>query len=266
VSTVYRKFADNLMRLALERGSIAEVCRAIGINRQQFNKYLSGTVLPNQSTLSRLARYFDLTERELFCLEAAVMEKRTPTESFPNAFVKASKEANLAEGKYSFYMPWSVAEGFVTRSIMILSRINGLLTFTRHLKLRESLDVSAPEMPLEMRGIVFQNGQQVVFCGREGQGWNNYVATYAFNLGNRTLDGICPGLAVVFTQTSYPLTLSGFLMKEEDQQDHFTNIGVFPIDDGAIPQKIRSIFAAKKSEIGILHCLKLSKDLRPVQL
>lgn len=51
-------FAKNLRELCLRRGSIAAVCRQIGINRQQFNRYLTGETKPSQHTLVRLTEFF----------------------------------------------------------------------------------------------------------------------------------------------------------------------------------------------------------------
>ena len=40
--------------------SISEVCRQIGINRQQFNKYLSGTYAPSRGNLAQICRFFKI--------------------------------------------------------------------------------------------------------------------------------------------------------------------------------------------------------------
>jgi len=45
--------------------SIAYVCRRIGINRQQFNKYLAGTVRPSRYNMRRISDFFGVTEAEL---------------------------------------------------------------------------------------------------------------------------------------------------------------------------------------------------------
>ena len=52
--------ASNLRYLCGLRKSISEVCRSIGINRQQFNKYLSGTTTPSAFNLGRISSYFGL--------------------------------------------------------------------------------------------------------------------------------------------------------------------------------------------------------------
>ncbi|MGR3570531.1 helix-turn-helix domain-containing protein [Brevirhabdus sp.] len=45
--------------------SIAQVCRRIGVNRQQFNKYLAGSVRPSRHNMRRICDFFGVTEAEL---------------------------------------------------------------------------------------------------------------------------------------------------------------------------------------------------------
>lgn len=58
-------FSVNLSLLSRNYRSIAEVCRRIGINRQQFNKYLSGQVHPSRHNMQRLCDFFGVTESEI---------------------------------------------------------------------------------------------------------------------------------------------------------------------------------------------------------
>ncbi len=59
-------FAENLRLLCSHYASVAEVCRRIGINRQQFNKYLSGASSPSLHTLRRICDFFGVEEGEIF--------------------------------------------------------------------------------------------------------------------------------------------------------------------------------------------------------
>jgi transcriptional regulator with XRE-family HTH domain len=45
--------------------SIAEVCRKLVINRQQFNKYLSGQARPSRHNMRRICDFFGVTESEM---------------------------------------------------------------------------------------------------------------------------------------------------------------------------------------------------------
>lgn len=55
----------NLGHLCGFYSSIAVVCRRIEINRQQFNKYLSGQTRPSRHNMRRICDFFGVTEAEL---------------------------------------------------------------------------------------------------------------------------------------------------------------------------------------------------------
>lgn len=58
-------FQKNLRYLSSHYRSVAEACRRIGINRQQFNKYLNGTTMPSVHNLKRISDFFGMDESEL---------------------------------------------------------------------------------------------------------------------------------------------------------------------------------------------------------
>lgn len=55
----------NLRLLCSYQKSISEVCRRTAINRQQFNRYLSGATRPSAHNLQKICRFFELDEYEL---------------------------------------------------------------------------------------------------------------------------------------------------------------------------------------------------------
>ncbi|ETI61282.1 helix-turn-helix transcriptional regulator [Marinomonas profundimaris] len=58
-------FSDNLKLLCSYYKSVAEVCRRIGINRAQFNRYLNGTTSPSNSTQRRICEFFGVEIAEI---------------------------------------------------------------------------------------------------------------------------------------------------------------------------------------------------------
>lgn len=58
-------FGSNLRELSKRARSIAQLCRDIGINRTQFNRYLSGEAFPRPDVLLRLCRFFNVDARIL---------------------------------------------------------------------------------------------------------------------------------------------------------------------------------------------------------
>lgn len=58
--------SQNLRALCGLERSVSEVCRRIGINRQQFNKYLNGASRPSSFNLQRICAHFQVQPAELY--------------------------------------------------------------------------------------------------------------------------------------------------------------------------------------------------------
>lgn len=59
------EFCQNLRLLASYEPSIAALCRKLAFNRQQFNKYLAGSVFPSRRNLRRICDHFGVTDSEI---------------------------------------------------------------------------------------------------------------------------------------------------------------------------------------------------------
>jgi transcriptional regulator with XRE-family HTH domain len=62
--------ARNLQSLCRTFRSVAEACRVLGVNRQQFNKYLAGKHVPASKVLASVARHFSIGADDFFASEA----------------------------------------------------------------------------------------------------------------------------------------------------------------------------------------------------
>jgi transcriptional regulator with XRE-family HTH domain len=58
-------FAANLRLLCSYGRSISDICRQLGINRQQFSRYVGGSTRPSLSTLRRICDFFGIDEHEI---------------------------------------------------------------------------------------------------------------------------------------------------------------------------------------------------------
>jgi len=58
-------FGANLRQLARKYPSVSELSRRLGINRTQFNRYLSGESFPRPDVLDRICSFFDVDARIL---------------------------------------------------------------------------------------------------------------------------------------------------------------------------------------------------------
>lgn len=58
-------FTENLKLLASYYPSVSEMCRKLGINRQQFMRYLSGAAFPSRFNLRKICDFFGIDEYEI---------------------------------------------------------------------------------------------------------------------------------------------------------------------------------------------------------
>jgi transcriptional regulator with XRE-family HTH domain len=173
---IHQNFGINLRIQCQKFQSIAEACRAIDINRQQFNKYLSGAMLPNARTLQRICAVFGTEEWELFKpeenrSELSNDEKGAQQNSTLTAFTKAmaargsfsdmfkvDPNTALQPGLYKCFFPLPGIRGCLIPSTVSISTSCGFHTFTRHTRLSSP---SSPQHKIAQgkhHGIVLSNG------------------------------------------------------------------------------------------------------------
>ena len=98
---MHEDFARNLRLLCSYYRSIAEVCRRLGINRPQFNRYLSGRYRPSAHTLRRFCDFFGVEEHEILLpsgqFERLVQVRPRPVTARESAAPEAPHLAHLRD-------------------------------------------------------------------------------------------------------------------------------------------------------------------------
>lgn len=97
------QFTGALRMLCEKRGSVNAVCRELGINRQQFAKYLSGTNLPSAYVIQRLILYFAV-DPNVFFLRGRRRHRFGPSRPMPDEV----GHFGLNEG---FYLEYTATPG-----------------------------------------------------------------------------------------------------------------------------------------------------------
>ena len=133
-------FAPNLRLACGFERSISEVCRRIGINRQQFNRYLSGQSRPSRFNMNRICAHFGLEPAQFYLsppeFEAVLAPRRDQagmagftTEAFGPLFEQVlprqQKALRLYHGFYHSYFKAFGWEGYIMRSLIHLYEHQG---------------------------------------------------------------------------------------------------------------------------------------------
>ncbi|MEC7258960.1 MAG: helix-turn-helix transcriptional regulator [Pseudomonadota bacterium] len=111
-------FGANLRLLASAYPSVSELTRQLGINRTQFNRYLTGESFPRPDVLDRICRFFDVDARiilepvDALPRHEAVLNgeflgpflgpavTNMPGEMFPDGFYSFSRRSFLDESAF----------------------------------------------------------------------------------------------------------------------------------------------------------------------
>jgi len=134
----------NLRILCSSKDSIAEICRRIGISRQQFNKYLAGKHEPSRANLRLICQYFGIDLLDLYLTPVRFSTLFT-NQNYPHLDVlrrspvatrllglTAQSQKDLVGycGVYERYHPSSIYKGQVLRSIVYIYITTGLVQYS----------------------------------------------------------------------------------------------------------------------------------------
>lgn len=130
-------FCRNLRLACSFHPSIAQVCRRLGLNRAQFNKYLSGAARPSAHTLLRISDFFGMEPHEMALphsrfaqllslrptLANRATERADPLANHLDGLRRRSR-GNLDKylGYYFEYYHSMAIPGYVLRSLLVLYR------------------------------------------------------------------------------------------------------------------------------------------------
>jgi transcriptional regulator with XRE-family HTH domain len=173
--TLHLLFAENLRRKSAEFGTIADVCRGIGVNRQQFNKYLAGAAIPNAITLRKICQFLGIQERELFLENETsenplavppVMPRRGPLGFFQFAANHFDFEVNdLQVGLYECIMPLVEVPGMLMKSLLLIQQTSRQKEFVRLTKVTTSKNQPKLIIRGRHKGVVFASGSDIYLLG-----------------------------------------------------------------------------------------------------
>ena len=163
--SVFDNFASNLRLLCKSRGTVVQVAGELGINRQQFSKYLSGDTFPRRETFEKICRYFDVDETQIFLnpeqysylinpAHSELMENPVFSEILDS--LHQNQDMPISQGYYLTYIKPvpSTGNGYVVRSITSIQQVGKTTQFRRLTGFGEKLNSHWRASRGNHRGVV----------------------------------------------------------------------------------------------------------------
>lgn len=174
----------NLRFLCTERRSIAQVCRDIGINQQQFSKYLTGRARPSPHNLRRIAQYFELAEADLeqehgvfiehFLGRPGARSKGRP-EPLQQAFPGDLRLLRAFLGAYQVYYLSPAAPGKIVVAATFLDEVDGLV-FSRTIE-AHYISAEARRQWIRCDGKAALHGERIFITEFEPNNGGSFTTT-----------------------------------------------------------------------------------------
>lgn len=176
-------FAENLRIECDKAKSIAYVCRSLGINRQQFNKYLKGDHLPSAKRRRAMCEFFGVPEDEMFtpadarisdgqpalkqlaALDISIQNLKRLEEAARTFLPRGHGPQAIKDGFYYCYFPMQNNEEFLVRSIVKIKALRGMTAFVRHTFFRSAVFPSKVIARGRHRGFILPSENESYLIG-----------------------------------------------------------------------------------------------------
>lgn len=257
----------NLATLVESCRSVADMCRKVDINRQQFNKYLAGQHVPSQKILQKISRYFMMEAEDLF-REPPDFKKFY--EGFENELpigLRASAQFNhflpLAKqsvgllddylGVYYRYHNSSIYKGRILRSVTCLYQAESMVQYVT-IERFPLLDGSGKiGYSFTYHGFCLLLGDRIFLVDFEGKQRNEItfsILTPQHRRPIRFLYGLVTGVASSsFRQPFSTRMMLGYAGKGLIRRQHLRNATVLLPSDLSLPLEVREYMTGDNATI-----------------
>ncbi|WP_027059855.1 helix-turn-helix domain-containing protein [Mesorhizobium loti] len=164
---IRQNLAINLRRLIRGHASVSAVCRALGINRTQFERYLQGQAVPNKATAQLICDYFKIDENELYRepeVEGQADEYASLRQRLYENMMRPPSPA-IAGGTYFTYFSVPGRPELLMRSVTFVRREAELVTFRRVTRWAPGDGQGGARVPGNHYGVVISRLNWIYFNG-----------------------------------------------------------------------------------------------------
>ena len=256
-TTELTNFSANLRYLCEKHGSISNVCRKLGINRQQFNKYLSGSHAPSPQNMRNIANHFGVSSQLLFSLPEEfrglvdgnffrTLEMLGSSSKFAAFFesvnIRPQADDEQLFGVYDRYQYSSIYETRILKSTFCIYKNRN---FIQHYYVERFPSFDTPnrfEYMFKYHGFLFPIADRLFSIDFEAIQKNEITtAIYAPVRRNSTkfLFGIATGIAATMFRQPFA-TRSALHHKGPGliRREHLSATTVLDADDSTIPREV----------------------------
>ena len=183
--------ARNLRILCSSKDSVAEICRRIGISRQQFNKYLAGKHEPSRTNIRLICQFFGIDIIDLY-LPPVRFSALFANHSHPHLDVvrrsrvatrllgvatQSQKDLVGYCGVYERYHPSSIYKGQILRSVVHVYTRDGVVQYSCIERFQSLDDPNKARYIFKYHGVCSLLGGRVFFVDFESVGGNEITCS-----------------------------------------------------------------------------------------
>jgi hypothetical protein len=252
-----KNLTRNLGEVVSRGDSVAEFCRRVAINRQQFNKYLAGTHMPSLRSMVKIAEVCGLEVQD-FELETEAFIQRLHGKSGRSTSTPADTHFQNLEGfarnsgpglkpflgTYFRYHHSSIFPGMVIRAIKVIYKEGDFVCYVTVEHMPAAGDEMAENCRFSYRGICYLMGNRVFMTDYERRQQNEMTSTILmpqFRTPIHYMFGLLSGIAA----TAYGQPFSARVAFERQSDDSSIRKSVIrqatmlKPDDRQIPRQVR---------------------------
>ena len=262
-----KNLGRNLTALCKSYNSVAEVCRRIGINRQQFNKYLAGKHLPSTKVRAVMAQFFSIDEDDLTKSPAkfdAILDgpridiswKMRSSEAFRRFLPSVKSSGEEFRGYYGVYYRYhnsSIHKGRVLRSIFYLYEHNGVAQYVIMERFPQKDGSKKLECSFKYHGFALLTGNRIFLFDFESVQRNEF--TFSIFLPRhrnllQVLFGVVTGIAATPLREPFSTRVAlEFKGAGPVKKAHLQMAKTLSPDDPAIPPNVKAFLGSTDSSI-----------------
>ena len=246
---------QNLRVLCSYGKSVSEICRKANVNRQQFNKYLSGSSYPSIRNLRRICEFFGVDEYEILLDHKSFREiigirpprlgaQDDPLYTFVDSVARGSGDTEPMRrllGYYNVYCRWSLRDDVIQRSLTRISEHSGVF-LTKNIEFVSSSSVDTPQLR-KHRGWAVYSDDRMFIVEQDTPTRRKLYSTMLYvpqNQSFRYFEGLVLGIVSDATrQIACYRVVYEHLGPAPDLRDALKRCGVFEVDDEAVPPFVR---------------------------